>query len=100
MIDGAGGGSRTLTRDNPRRILSPVRLPIPPLRLTIIKRHYNKRYSFCQELKKIGLATDKHGQTQRNRDKKISPVENLKIPGKLNYFRWALLLPEILGNFL
>ena len=30
--ENAGGGSRTLTRSEPRRILSPVRLPIPPLR--------------------------------------------------------------------
>ena len=29
---GAGGGTRTLTRFRPRRILNPLRLPIPPLR--------------------------------------------------------------------
>ena len=29
---GAGGGTRTLTRYHPDRILSPARLPIPPLR--------------------------------------------------------------------
>lgn len=30
-FNGAGGGGRTHTRGKPRRILSPVRLPIPPL---------------------------------------------------------------------
>jgi hypothetical protein len=32
LINIAGGGTRTLTRAIPRRILSPLRLPIPPLR--------------------------------------------------------------------
>mgnify|MGYP007011088697 CR=1 FL=1 len=32
MADGAGDRDRTGTRGEPRRILSPVRLPVPPLR--------------------------------------------------------------------
>jgi hypothetical protein len=35
MLGGAGGGNRTLTGGDPHGILSPARLPVSPLRLTV-----------------------------------------------------------------
>ena len=41
----AGGGTRTHTRANPKRILSPLRLPIPPLRQMDDQIQYERRRS-------------------------------------------------------
>lgn len=50
LLLGAEGGSRTRTRGKPRWILSPVRLPVPPLRHeTENKYNYIKNAYPCQD---------------------------------------------------
>ena len=48
----AGGGTRTHTRFHPYRILSPARLPIPPLRRILYSSHISFKFTaplkYCQ----------------------------------------------------